>query len=193
MKIKLVIYGEQAQGAMLTVLMDPIITEINEYSQLKQPIIDAISKACGESESTLMNLISASEIEGWSNIIDIQVYLRSKGYVLLIGEVTDVESTIAPELGGMLEVVSPKYVDFPVISTYFAEQYDFNVTQIIEELESKFDMNNLSIIPESNMSAINNSIKELEEAGAPIVQLMRDAQINELVKYGFQVFVVRVE
>lgn len=175
-------------GAPLEYLMDPIVNEINEISELTPMVVAALTEVQAYiPDQELITQVDGIGISRVLDIINIQVYLRSVGLVLVVGTVQDNQ---IPS-GNFIEVISPCLEVFPDITTFSMDEADQDQTvEIVDVIAEKYILGDLSIVPESQLRNSLKAIKDMASKGMTIFPVYKDSLVNALLSYEFQIYYV---
>jgi len=190
MKVKVCIYSEKTVGAPLNVIMDPIYKDVEQFTEIGPMVSTALNAVSAYlTDPEVITMVESMGITRWLDIVNLQVYLRSTGLVLLVTEVTSEQSSFGTD-GILIEVVSPKLTTLPVSTTYYSEDNQYDMLSIVEDQVNKFVIGDSNIVPNASILMLLNSINDMKSKGMQIFPMYVDQVEYELTAYGFQMYYI---
>lgn len=190
MKVKVNIYSEKSMGAPLRTLIDPVIGEADTYEQISQLVETALINAeTYLPAQEVVTQISTAGIHRYLDIVNLQVYLRKMGLVLLVTEISTDPVNINFE-SFFVEVVTPNLGMLPSSTTFYQENGEYDLLAIVNEIVDKYNLGDTMMIPESNIRTLCDTYNSMKDKGMPIFPLYLDSLANELVNYGIQIMYI---
>jgi len=190
MKVKVSIYSEKTLGAPLSVLMDPIYGDIEKFDEIGPMVYTALNAVSAYlPDQEVITMVDSMGINRWMDIVNLQVYLRNNGLVLLVTEVSGDQSSFGTD-GVLVEVVSPRIDVLPMSTSYYAQDNQYDMLSIVEDQVNKFMVGDPNIIPNASIKTLLNAINDMKSKGMQIFPMYIDQVEYELTAYGFQMFYI---
>lgn len=190
MKVKVSIYSEKTLGAPLSVLMDPIYGDIEKFDEIGPMVstaLNAVSAYLPDQE--VITMVDSMGINRWMDIVNLQVYLRNNGLVLLVTEVSGEQSSFGTD-GVLVEVVSPRIDVLPMSTSYYSQDNQYDMLSIVEDQVNKFMVGDSNIIPNASIKTLLDAINDMKSKGMQVFPMYIDQVEYELTAYGFQMFYI---
>lgn len=190
MKVEVNIYQEKSMGAPLRTLIEPIVGEAENYDQISELIVSALSNASSFINSQeIITQVETMGIHRYLDIVNLQVYLRNQGLVLVVSEISTDPVKVDFEKY-FIKVLSPNLGMLPSSTTFYQTDGEYDLLSIISEIVDKYNLGDTGIVPESNIKSLVEGYNNMKSNGMPIFSLYLDSLQNELMNYGFQMFYV---
>lgn len=193
MKVKVAIYSEPVYGSPLQVLTDPIYGDVADYNGITDLVVTALMNASTYiSNQEVITQVETNGINRWLDIVNLQVWLRNQGLVLLVGEITTDPAAI-PSTGYFIEVISPVLGTLPIVTSFYDESANYSMSEIASTIANKFNLGDPNIVPTSDLRTILGTMEDMESRGLMVFAAFKDQLENKLAEYGFQMYYIRVE
>lgn len=189
MKVKVIIYQEKSIGAPLGLIMDPIYAEASDIQDLGRMVVAALNEVQAYlPDQEVITLVDSMGINRVLDLINLQVYLRKVGLLLVVGTVNEEHSVN----GNYIEVVSPNLELLPDISNFDINEDQDQTVEIVSSIVNKYSLGDLSLVPESQIKTSLMAIQDMSSKGMTIFPVYKDSLSNSLIDYGFQIYYVIV-
>lgn len=186
MKVKVDIYSQKSLGAPLNMITDSVYGDAESYDDISALVVSAITSASAFlPDQDVTTLVQSMGISRWLDIINLQKYFQSLGFVLSVTEVTS-EPVKLGTTGAFIEIVSPRIDLLPVSTVFYDESGNYDILQVVSQIVDKFNLGDPSIIPTASIRQLISAFNNMEEHGMQVFPMYNDQLLSELADYGFE-------
>lgn len=193
MKVKVDIYSQKSVGAPLNMIMESIYGDAESYEDMSALIVSAITSASAFlPDQDVTTLVQSMGISRWLDIVNLQEYFKSIGFVLSVTEVTS-EPVSLGSTGAFIEIVSPRIDLLPVSTVFYDDTGNYDILQVVSQIVDKFNIGDPSIIPNAAIRQLISAFNNMEEHGMQVFPMYNDQLLNELADYGFELRYIYID
>jgi hypothetical protein len=196
MKVKICLYSEPTPGATLVPLTDELYVEVGfsdgVFTGMTEAVLSVIRDAEVYVNPEMITQIEAAGVNRMLDLTNIVVALADKGLVLLVGETLGAPVGEKNSAEIQVSIVGNVTGGLPMITDYYSRLESFDIIGIIQDQVEKYRIGDPMLVPESEISRMTASMKEMQAKGLPISNAYQSALINQLSRYGFILYYINI-